>query len=547
MTHAANAWIRALEYTKDMAGHTFPELFDGVVEKFGDRPALRDAQDSLSYRELHHRANQVSRFALAHGVSRGTVVALLLPNRPDYVAIWLGLTRIGCIVALLNTNLRGDALLHCIRVAEADILIFDEVSPPCELPVKQLWNWSLISQEPESITPINIGFPHPHDRAMLIYTSGTTGLPKATIITHRRILEWSLWFAGMMDTQPTDCLYNCLPMYHSIGGIVAIGSMLVKGGSVVIRERFSASRFWDDICDNDCTIFQYIGELCRYLSVAAPHPRERQHRLRLACGNGLQREVWDQFNQLFAIPQILEFYAATEGSLSLYNCEGKPGAIGRVPPFLAHRFPSRIMRCDLETGVPLRNAEGFCIRCENDEPGEAISKMVGRQFDGYTDPDASRRKILHDVFELGDQWFRSGDIMRKDAAGYYYFVDRLGDTFRWKGENVSTSEVATVLRGVPGVIDAVVYGVMIPGNEGRAGMAAISITGDIFDFATFSAHVHANLPTYAHPLFVRLCPSLAITGTFKLSKIELMREGYTGTTDPIWARDRNGEYRPASS
>jgi fatty-acyl-CoA synthase len=218
--------------------------------------------------------------------------------------------------------------------------------------------------------------PNGRDRALLIYTSGTTGLPKAANVTHARVIEWSFWFAGMMDTQPDDRLYDCLPMYHSVGGIVAIGAMLVKGGSVLIRTRFSASRFWDDVVDGGCTVFQYIGELCRYLAISPPHPKEAQHRLRLACGNGLQGDVWENLQRRFAIPRILEFYAATEGNVSLYNCEGKVGAIGRVPPFLAHRFPVALIRCDSATGTPLRDTAGFCIPCGPDDVGEAIGQVL---------------------------------------------------------------------------------------------------------------------------------------------------------------------------
>src|SRR6185312_7773345 len=266
-------------------------------------------------------------------------------------------------------------------------------------------------------------------------------------------------------------LYDCLPLYHSTGGVVAIGAMLVKGGSVLIRARFSASRFWDDVVEGGCTIFQYIGELCRYLVASPPHPLEREHRLRLACGNGLQREPWVAFAERFAVPQILEFYAATEGSVSLYNCEGKPGAIGRVPPFLARRFPVALIRCDTETGTPLRDAAGRCIPCGPDEIGEAIGRVLdaaatpARQFDGYTDNAASEKKLLGDVFAPGDRWFRTGDLMRKDASGYFTFVDRIGDTFRWKGENVATTEVAGVIRACKGVSDAVVYGVKVPNHE----------------------------------------------------------------------------------
>jgi len=294
--------------------------------------------------------------------------------------------------------------------------------------------------------------------------------------------------------------------------------------------------------DDGCTIFQYIGELCRYLTHSPPHPKERSHQLRLACGNGMQADVWNAFQQRFSVPRILEFYAATEGSVSLYNCEGKPGAIGRIPSFLAHRFPIALIRHDVATGMPERDASGFCTACDSDEAGEAIGLILdashspARQFDGYTDPGASARKELRDVFTKGDRWFRTGDLMRKDAAGYYYFVDRIGDTFRWKGENVSTTEVAGVLRTYPGITDAAVYGIVVPGHEGRAGMAAIT-TDDRFELAGLRDHLIANLPTYARPLFIRHRANLDITGTFKLTKSDLAREGYANTGDLVWFND----------
>jgi fatty-acyl-CoA synthase len=507
---ATQAWIRALTYTKGATNTTLTSLIDELAETFEARPALLSSTGSMTYKELAQNVNRCAHWAMAQGLGRGDVVCLMMLNHIDYVAIWLGLTRIGCTVALLNTNLRGDALLHCIQVAGSDAMISSGISPETIPSVARHWDWdscgALHDGPHDERLLANVPPPRPDDRALLIYTSGTTGLPKATVITHRRIIEWSFWFAGMMDTQTSDRLYNCLPMYHSVGGVVAVGSMLVKGGSVFIRERFSASQFWDDVSAQDCTIFQYIGELCRYLTLAAPHPQERSHRLRLACGNGLQSDVWCQFQERFAIPQILEFYAATEGNLSLYNCEGKPGAVGRIPPFLARQFSAAIIQCDPETGVPVRNADGFCIQCADDEAGEAISQIKGRQFDGYTDPVASQKKILHDVFTKGDRWFRSGDLMRKDVGNYFFFVDRLGDTFRWKGENVSTTEVAAVLRGCAGVLDVAVYGVAVPGNEGRAGMAAMS--------------------------------------TCKLTKTDLARQGFMTASDPVWRRDsKTGEFQ----
>jgi fatty-acyl-CoA synthase len=563
--NATQAWIRALSAVKilDRAPTvTLPALLDGLAGTHGDAVALTGEGQEFSYRALAARANRIARWAVAQGLAQGEVVALLMPNCPDYVAIWLGLTRAGCVVALINTNHVADALLHSLRVARATHIVVDRRFVPTLAAIADkltldtgIWvqgeassPWpsledALAGCDDAPIPACEIALPTQRDTALLIYTSGTTGAPKAARVTHGRIVEWSFWFAGMMDARADDRLYDCLPLYHSTGGVVAIGAMLVKGGSVLIRARFSARRFWDDVVEGGCTIFQYIGELCRYLVASPPHPRERDHKLRLACGNGLQRAPWLAFAERFAVPQILEFYAATEGSVSLYNCEGKPGAIGRVPPFLAQRFPVALIRCDAETGTPLRDDAGRCIPCGPDEIGEAIGRVLdaaatpARQFDGYTDSAASAKKLLGDVFAPGDRWFRTGDLMRKDANGYFTFVDRIGDTFRWKGENVATTEVAGVIRACPGIADAVVYGVAVPNHEGRAGMATI-IPGEGFDFAALWTHIDEALPPYAQPLFLRIASDLDQTGTFKLTSTKLAREAYAGSNDAVWFNDR---------
>jgi fatty-acyl-CoA synthase len=324
--------------------------------------------------------------------------------------------------------------------------------------------------------------------------------------------------------------------------------MLVNGASVLLRKRFSTSCFWDDIVEFRCTLFQYIGELCRYLVNSPRHPKEAQHGLRLCCGNGLRPDVWEAFQHRFQIPQILEFYAATEANFSLYNCEGKPGAIGRIPPFLAHRFRVALVELDTETGDPVRNEEGFCIACPANRVGEAVSQLFdddlrrGSHFEGYTDEVASERKILRSVFDKGDTWFRSGDLLRRDEQGYFYFVDRVGDTFRWKGENVSTTEIAETLLGCAGISEAVVYGVIVHGTEGRAGMAAI-VVGPAFDLACLCRHLAEHLPDYARPLFVRIRRELETTATFKPKKDYLAREGYEprGIADPVYFYDRQRE------
>jgi fatty-acyl-CoA synthase len=351
-------------------------------------------------------------------------------------------------------------------------------------------------------------------------------------------------FAGVMNTTSADRMYDCLPMYHTVGGLVATGAVLLNGGAVVIREKFSVNEFWDDIVREQCTLFQYIGELCRYLVHAPPNPNESKHRLRMVCGNGLRPDLWEQFKTRFHIPHILEFYGATEGNVNIFNFEGKPGSVGRVPWFVAHRFPIAVVKFDVERQRPIRNANGFCERCEPNELGEVIGRIVndaskpGNRFEGYAAVDQNEHKILRDVFKKGDSWFRTGDLMRKDKRGYFFFADRVGDTFRWKGENVSTTEVAEAINRFPGITDANVYGVTIPKYDGRAGMAAIVCEGQC-DLGALHAHLAANLPPYARPLFLRIQRQLDITGTFKQKKVDLVREGFNplATKDPIFFSD----------
>jgi fatty-acyl-CoA synthase len=351
-------------------------------------------------------------------------------------------------------------------------------------------------------------------------------------------------FAGLMNTTDADRMYDCLPMYHTAGGLCATGALLVAGGSVVIRERFSAREFWDDIVRNDCTLVQYIGELCRYLVNSPVNPNETRHKLRLACGNGLRPDIWEEFQSRFRIPRILEFYAATEGNVTMFNFEGKAGAIGRIPWFLAHRFPTALVRFDVEREQPVRNAQGFCIACAANEVGEAVGKIINdaarpaARFEGYARKAEDDRKILRDVFEPGDAWFRTGDLMRKDDNGYFYFVDRIGDTFRWKGENVSTSEVAEAIGQFPSVLQANVYGVAIPGTDGRAGMAALVLDGEP-DFARLRAYLVKSLPDYARPVFLRIGGAIEVTTTFKQKKVDLVKQGFDPavTGDPIYFND----------
>jgi fatty-acyl-CoA synthase len=559
------AW-RTLKMTMPLARHptrVFPAVIDELAERYGDAPALLSDRESFSYRELAARSHQYARWALAQGIKKGDTVCLLMPNRPEYMAAWLGITHAGGVVALLNTHLAGMALAYCINTVEPKLVIvaaglldrFETARalltgrpqiwlhgdakgdfPRIDRAVDALSGACLAEAERASLTI--------EDRALYIYTSGTTGLPKAANMNHYRLMLAGHAFAGVMATKPADRMYDCLPMYHTAGGLVATGALLVNGGSVVIREKFSAHEFWDDIVRFDCTIFQYIGEFCRYLLNSAPHPKETAHRLRLACGNGLRPDIWHDFQRRFAIPHIIEFYGATEGNVALFNFEDREGAVGRLPWFLQRSFPTKIVRFDYDRQQPVRDPQGFCIECAAGEAGEVIGKILkdpsrpGARFEGYATAAETEKKVLHDVFEKGDIWFRTGDLMRKDADGYFYFVDRIGDTFRWKGENVSTTEVEEAIGRFPAIAETNVYGVLIPGSDGRAGMAAIVAHGSL-DLAALRAHLAESLPEYARPRFLRIRRDMDVTSTFKQKKVDFVAQGPDpgATDDPIYFDD----------
>ncbi len=567
---ASKIWLKAIELTariETLPGRLFADVVDDWARRQPDRVALVTDDEALDYDGLSKRISRYARWARSVGVAKGDTVALIMPNGIDYVAAWLGISRVGGVVALINTKLIGPSLAHCLNVAgPRHIIVAHELTGTLENAAPHLntqakvWTHgdargeraidvALAALDDAPLAPDEHGGVTIDDRALLIYTSGTTGLPKAASISHRRILNWGFWFAGLTGATPQDRLYDCLPLFHSVGGIVAPCSMLAAGGSVVIAEKFSASNFWPDVVRHDCTLFQYIGELCRYLLKAPPSEYENRHRLRLVCGNGLRGDIWEDFQARFALPRILEFYAATEGNFSLFNVEGQPGAIGRIPPLLAHRFPAGIVKLDPDSGAPLRNEEGFCIACARGEAGEAIGRIGkadegGGRFEGYTDAGETEKKILRDVFAKGDAWFRTGDLMRLDDKGFFHFVDRIGDTFRWKGENVATSEVNDAVRDFTGVIDATTYGVSIPGTDGRAGMSAI-VVNEGFDIDALPAHLAQRLPTYARPVFIRISRELDATETFKQKKGELAREGFdpAAIADPLFMLDpRSGAY-----
>jgi len=529
---------------------------EAAVDRWRVRTAIRFEGASLSYGDLDALANRYAHWAVAQGLKPGDTVAIFLPNRLDYLSLWYGLTKIGVVAALINNQLVDHALAHCLDVSGATHCVVDDdtaqafeaVSPMLE---RRMRVWTLGTPQAGGVRDMVRAVRgesgvrpdrsirrelRARDTALLIYTSGTTGLPKAARVTHVRAGLYMRGFAGATGARADDRVYVTLPLYHAVGGLCAMGAALLNGGSVSLRASFSATHFWTDVAEEGATMFVYIGELCRYLANQPVTPSERTHRLRLAFGNGLGRDVWASLEDRFGVPRILEFYGATEGNVSLINFDGRRGALGRVAPYLEGLFNVALARFDDETQAPVRGPDGFCVRTMPGEVGECLGVIAGgarTEYSGYVNAAESEKKVLRDAFRRGDRWFLTGDLMTRDREGYYYFVDRVGDTFRWKGENVSTREVESALLAAPGVKEAIVYGVAMPHQDGRAGMAAV-VVDDVFDLQTFRARIETALPAYAQPLFLRLTPALATTATFKPRKLDLIAQGF----DPSKVEDR---------
>ena len=538
--------------------------FEKVADQYPNNVAIIFEGRSLTYQQLELMANRYAHWGRQRGLKAGDTVALFMPNRMEYLGIWLGLNKIGVVTALINNSLTGAGLAHCINISMASLTLVDMTTMPCFLEIEKqvgrfqaLWALDMPrEQETEKRRSLDAAIKgassvrpdrlpraglKAKDVALYIYTSGTTGLPKAAKISNARAQLYMKAFAGLTDMKPGNRLYCVLPLYHATAGLCGVGAALMNGATIVLKRKFSASQFWHDVRTQDVTHLVYIGELCRYLvnSPPAANPDdERKHKLKMAFGNGMRPEVWDNFKRRFNVPEILEFYGSTEGNVSLFNLDGRSGAIARVPKILRNRFNVRLVRFDVESELPDRGMNGLCIECKPGEVGEAIGHIghdARHAYSGYADKAASQKKVLSDVFKKGDQWFRTGDLMRQDKEGYLYFVDRIGDTFRWKGENVSTSEVAEYAASAPGVEEAIIYGVQVPNADGKAGMAAI-IAREGFDIAAFKSHMDAHLPVYARPRFLRLLQHVETTGTFKYKKMDLIKEGFdvSKTDDPLY-------------
>ncbi len=517
-------------------------LVTAQANRHPDRVLLRFEQEVVTYGEFEAGVNRYAHLLRRAGVGRGDVVAVVMQNSPAFLMAVAAVAKLGAIGALVNHHLTGAALEHVLAVSGARLAFVDEASVPAVMAVRPgcpVWGQGDPGTLPPGVESLAAGLAaqettqppladlRGRDVFLYVYTSGTTGYPKPAIVRHMRFTMGGIALGGLFGIGAGDVIYAPLPLYHGESNFVGFAVALRAGGTFASRRVFSARAFLDDVRRHGATMFVYVGELCRYLLALPPGPADRDHRLRIAAGAGLRPDIWTRFRERFGIARIFEMYGATEGNVSLINRGNRPGSVGRAHPFQHDNL--RVARFDVERGELARGADGFLVPCPDGEAGELLGRVGAgaMPYDGYVDTEATERKLVRDAFRTGDAWFRTGDLLYRDGDGWYYFVDRIGDTFRWKGENVSTQEVGEVLNGAPCVSETSVYGVAVPHADGRAGMAAVVLRpGTGFDATAFYAHAAANLPRYARPVFLRLEPRIEVTGTLKQRKTTLQAEGF---------------------
>lgn len=508
-----------------------------------------------------------------YNIDSNSSVALNCMNRPEFVFVWFAVWSLGALNAFINYNLTGHSLLHCLETANATLMLVDsdpEVSDlviPYEDAIKDL-NCRIAYLNGDFEELVNASQPyrapdsarHPEhlfsDAAILIYTSGTTGLPKPAIMSWKKILLSSHVYACAIQVRPTDVLYSAMPLYHSTAAVLGIVLALNQGATFVVGHKFSSSTFWTQVKLSKATYIQYVGETCRYLLNAPPSVDERAHHVVCAYGNGMRPDVWDKFKKRFCITNIGEFYAATESPTGLSNFQSGErgvGAVGRYGSLLSWIMLSlqhAIVKMDPENETQhLRNPKtGFCVESNVNEPGELLSLIspatMKEEFQGYYGNDkASEEKIVRNVFKKGDIYYRTGDLLRRDKNNMVYFVDRLGDTFRWKSENVSTNEVEEIISEFGGEKDiigqVVVVGVQIPQHEGRAGFAVIAPKdlNKLPDPQELAHHLISELPRYAVPIFIKFVEAISTTGNNKIQKAVYRKQKFPNMGEQIWWLD----------
>ncbi|XP_075936005.1 long-chain fatty acid transport protein 6 [Anarhichas minor] len=527
---------------------TYLDCFLHQVKKNPNKPFIVFENQTLTYRDVDRRSNRFANaFRTEGSLKQGDIVALLMFNEPDFICVWLGLCKLGCEVAFLNVNIKAKSLLHCFHscgartlVVGADLVrLVEEVLPDLKKDHMALWvvdhtspeEFSTLLDKVEHMSGENLSDLPKVDimsNFLFIFTSGTTGLSKAARVGHMKAIG-SMAFLHMCGATSDDVIYITLPLYHMSASLLGIGGCIHLGATCVLKKKFSASQFWKDCVKHNVTVVQYIGELCRYLFNHPAVPEERTHRVRLAAGSGLRSDVWREFVQRFGRIKIREGYGLTEASIGFLNYTDEVGPIGRASYFNKLAMPFELLRYDPQTYEPVRTNSGRCIRAPIGEAGILVSPLTAmNQFLGYAGNQVqSEKKLLRAVFKAGDVYFNTGDLLLHDDRGFLYFRDRIGDTFRWKGENVSTTEVSEVLGLLDFIQEANIYGVTIPGYEGRAGMAAIVLKQDHkLDGTKLYNHLIKTLPAYAWPWFLRVQTSLDVTETFKQQKVKLVQEGF---------------------
>uniref|UniRef100_A0ABX1PQA4 Long-chain-acyl-CoA synthetase n=2 Tax=Aromatoleum anaerobium TaxID=182180 RepID=A0ABX1PQA4_9RHOO len=561
--------------------YTIADRVEAQAAVQGRRPFLVYGDAHFSYAEVDACANQYAHAMHARGLGPGDVCAMAIENRPEFFFAWFGLAKLGAVAAFINTQVSGRPLAHAIETTGAKAVLIGEeclanfgategildvmqwLLPDTEKPAPASLRRSgdsdfadAVERAPRNAFPRELRAPLTAETpALLIFTSGTTGLPKAARYSHMRWMSSGDVMVDTIGANPNDVFYCFLPLYHGAAATSVTSTALKAGATIVVRRKFSTREFWNDVRRYGVTVCQYIGEICRYLLNQPAMMRDRDHGLRCMMGAGLTPESWLRWVERFGPIQIFEGWGSTEANTNLINVDNHIGSCGRVPYWEKTNF--RLVRYDLESGEHVRDARGFYLLCQPGEVGEGIGYIVdhpdigGGRFEGYTSAEATERKILRNVFAEGDAYWSSGDLLRYDDDGYFYFVDRIGDTYRWKSENVSTMEVADALSDYPGAELINIYGVKVPGHEGRAGMAAIVMQEDHrFDPAGFYALAEARLPRYAAPLFVRVPRAADLTTTFKLRKVDLQRQGYDPAAfdDPLYVRsEAERTYLPYSA
>lgn len=522
------------------------KVFQERAAQYGDKIFIKFDDEQITYRKANETVNRYAAVLAAKGVGHGDVVGIMLRNSPDSVLLMLATVKCGATAGMLNYHQRGKVLAHSIGLLDAKAIVAesDLVEPITESVVDTTGLTTLEELRQAATTapttnPATTAAVLAKDKAFFIFTSGTTGMPKASVMTHYRWLRALAGFGGLgLRLNSNDTLYCCLPLYHNNALTVSVGSALNAGAALALGKSFSASKFWDDVISFDATAFVYIGEICGYLLNQPPKPTDRKHKVRVIVGNGLRPAIWDQFTERFNIPRVCEFYGASEGNTAFVNVFNVSKSTGICPS------PVAFVEYDLETGEPARGSDGRLRKVKKGQPGLLLSKVSNFQpFDGYTDKSASEKKLVRDAFKDGDVWFNTGDLMRSQGFGHAAFADRLGDTFRWKGENVATTEVEAAISADSQVEEATVFGVEVPGAGGRAGMVALQLKeGQEFDGAALAKSAYAHLPVYAVPLFVRLVKELAHTSTFKSQKVELRKQGYGDEVeDPLYVLSGKSE------